>query len=479
MRNRILLLILLVLPCSLRAQEPLAYRVDYLAPGDGRVHITLILPESIPAPVSLVMPRNYPGGYGQVPYDSFVQDIHAFSADKKALTVEREEDGPRWRIAGKGQRVERIEYQIDVAGMESHIVSAVETSKVRQGYVGLLGYSIFAYIEGLEQRKVKLRINAPNGWPVLTTLEPQVPAPATTATAEAPNYYSLADSEVLLGPELQLRRLEGKIPLILAVYAETNEDVQLEGQIAREALDRVQSYFGDAPFPNYTVQLELLRAIPGHDYDFSQEHVDSGTFSLSTGRAITSQSSSQRREANLFNYAHHMAHSWIPKRSYGPGYRPFTWEMPPVIDTIWFNEGFARYAAIEAVAAGLPQDHREAYRRGKLSQLHEILDDAPPFIRKMSLETLSREASFLYATDFRTGSNVFARGSLMAAEMDERIRAESAGKKSLRDALQALLAWSEKNHRAFQTEEMMDVFFAATGVNVRDILKRWMNPLLN
>ena len=46
----------------------------------------------------------------------------------------------------------------------------------------------------------------------------------------------------------------------------------------------------------------------------------------------------------------------------------------------------------------------------------------------------------------------------MAAEMDERIRAETAEKKSLRDALQALLAWSEKNHRAFQTEEMTEIF---------------------
>jgi predicted metalloprotease with PDZ domain len=78
--------------------------------------------------------------------------------------------------------------------------------------------------------------------------------------------------------------------------------------------------------------------------------------------------------------------------------------------------------------------------------------------------------------DFRTGKNVFARGALMAAEMDDRIRSKTNGEKSLRDALRALLVWSSKNHRAFQLEEMMQIFSDATSVDVRDILKRWEEP---
>ena len=63
----------------------------------------------------------------------------------------------------------------------------------------------------------------------------------------------------------------------------------------------------------------------------------------------------------------------------------------------------------------------------------------------------------------------------MAADMDDRIRNETAGKKSLRDALQALLAWSAQPHRVFRTEELTEIFLAATGVDVQDILNRWMN----
>jgi len=97
----------------------------------------------------------------------------------------------------------------------------------------------------------------------------------------------------------------------------------------------------------------------------------------------------------------------------------------------------------------------------------------PRFIREMPLDVLSREASFLYVVDFRTGKNSFARGSLMAAEMDDRIRAKTEQKKSLRDGLRAVLTWSAKNQRAFQVEELGDILSESTGVDVRDILERW------
>jgi predicted metalloprotease with PDZ domain len=239
----------------------------------------------------------------------------------------------------------------------------------------------------------------------------------------------------------------------------------------------VQEYFGDTPFPQYTVQLELLRPLAGHDYNFSQEHVDSGTFSLSVEAATTASSSAQQQARTRFNYAHHMAHCWIPKRAYGIGYRPFTWEMTPVIDTIWFNEGFGRYAAIEAVAEAMPIAEGKAFRDGRLAALREIVDSAAPFLRRMSLPVLSREASFLYAEDFRTGMNVFARGALMAAEMDDRIRSQSEGKKSLRDALRWLLRWSAQNRKPFEVEDLPRYFATATGVDVSDILQRWIEPL--
>jgi predicted metalloprotease with PDZ domain len=469
--------IAVILPLAAQSQQPIAYSLRYSVPGGSRVHVSLTLPESIPTPRTFVMPRNYPGGYNLVLYDSFVENIRAYSADDKPLSTQKEGEGPRWEIGQPGDAaVRRIEYEVDVGRMEQDLPSAIDDSKVRPGYLGILGYSVFGYVDRLQDRRISLRVDAPPNWPVTTTLAPSLPAPVTTASAEASNYYALADSQILMGPDFQLRLVRGKIPLFLAAYTEGEEDLGLEGQLARQALDNVEAYFGSAPFQHYTIQLELLRPIARHDYSFSQEHLDSGTFSLAVSRAITPKSTAAERQTTLFNYAHHIAHCWIPKRAYGTGYLPFTWEMPPVIDTIWFNEGFARYAAIEALAEAMSPDERTAFRHEQLDGLRRIVDEAPGFIREMPLLVLSREASFMYSLDFRVGMNTFSRGALMAAEMDERIRTQTGDKKSLRDALRFLVEWTRKNQRPFRTEELANLLSEGSGVDVHDIVARWMKP---
>jgi predicted metalloprotease with PDZ domain len=469
---------LLLLSARNLAQAPLTYRVEYNLSKPPEIHVALRIAGATDAPLTLVMPRTIPGGYAQRPYDPFVEDVHAFSSDGKETDVQRENLGPRWKTGKSGVRVERVEYDVNVARMEREILGAWDSSKIRDGYVGLLGYSVFAYLEGHKEQAIKLEVAAPAGWPVFSTLAPKVPASVASLTTSARDYYALADSQIVMGPELQIRRIDGKVPLFLAVYAECEEDLAEEGAIARDALDKVIAYFEKPPFSHYTVHLELLRPVSDrHEYGFSMEHLESGTFYFDTKQAISSESDSRFRETRRYNYAHHMAHSWIPKHAYGVGYLPFEWEMAPIIDTIWFNEGFARYAAIESFAEAMPEKESQDYRRQQLERLRGIVDSAPPFIRKMSLEDLSRAGSFLFADDFRVGRNLFSRGALMAAEMDDFIHAQTQGKKSLRDALRYLLDWSERNHRAFRTEELPGIFRDATGVDTKNILKRWMKPL--
>jgi predicted metalloprotease with PDZ domain len=83
----------------------------------------------------------------------------------------------------------------------------------------------------------------------------------------------------------------------------------------------------------------------------------------------------------------------------------------------------------------------------------------------------------LYSEDFRIGRTVFSRGALMAEEMDSFIRKETNGQKRLRDALRYLVAWSAREKRAFRIEELPVIFKAATGVDTRPILEKWLAPM--
>lgn len=480
----LLLSVPLYVPRVASAQNAVVYRLSYARVGDTSVHVAIVLPQPRTAPIAVVIPRSYPGGYKQIPYDSYVTNVHGFSEANATLEVKRDPDGPRWLIGRSGESAARIEYDVDVERMEREQLSAVDSSKVRKGYAGLLGYSVFAFVDGLEALPIELEIDSPARWPIVATLAPQTAAEdsgeRSRLSVAGADYYHLADSEILMGPELRVERIDGPVPLVLAIYAECDVDAAIESRLAREALDRVAAYFG-SPLAHYTVQLELLKPLPKHDYDFAQEHVDSGTFSMSIERAITVKTEQREKDARLFGLAHHMAHSWIPKRAYGIGYMPFNWEITPVIDTIWFNEGFAQYAAMEALAAPLPAKEAAAFREARLERYRNILRDAPALIQRMSLVELSREASFLYSDDFRLGMNTFSRGALMAADFDQSIRETTHNAKTLRDALVALIAQTDKSHQPFAIDDLPVIFANATGADaaaLRAILSRWMQPQL-
>jgi predicted metalloprotease with PDZ domain len=270
----------------------------------------------------------------------------------------------------------------------------------------------------------------------------------------------------------------GTVPLFIAIYSEGDVDIDLEGKLSLEAMERLIDYFGSAPFKHYSVHIELLRPVsPQHSYGFSMEHLDSSTYYLGLEQGLTSKTSAETRARIRFNRAHHIAHSWVPKRAYGEGYFPFNWELAPLIDTIWLSEGFVRYIAIEALAEGTPEAEAKAYKQRQLNSYRRVLSESPGFIRRMSLVELSRVGSTRYSEDFRTGRSLFARGTLMAAEIDEHIRQKSAGKKTFRDAMRYLVKWSEKNERGFRIDELSGILAEGTGVNPNEVVLKWLQPL--
>lgn len=454
--------------------EPVVYRVELARAGATAVSVRLTVPGDPPGPLTLVMPRAVPMGYSQQPYDRYLTDVTARAPDGTAVPVERE-DGPRWRLGSAGGRVRHVEYRVNLARMEREILGASDSSRARPDYAGLLGYSVFAYLEGWEERPARLDVVAPPAWPAFTTLAPAVSPALGRASGDAADFYALADSQVAMGPGLRVLRAESLVPLYLAAYTEGEADLALTARLLGEAMDALVRYFGEAPFPSYTALLELLEPVsPDHEYGFSMEHLSSSHYFLAADSGITAASSAERVRRVRFNFAHHVAHAWIPKRAFGEGYFPFSWELAPVIDTIWLSEGFARYIAIEALADAMPAGEGDARRREALASLRRTVDEMPAFLRDMPLVSLSRIASTRYSEDFRTGRTLFARGALLAAELDERIRERTGGRSRVRDAFRHLLAWCGSERRGFRTDELPGLVREATGVETGDVWDRWL-----
>lgn len=465
--------VLLVAPSAAPAAPEVAYRLSYAAPGADRVDISVAWDTPIAAAAAFIMPRAIPMGYGEQRYDAFVVDVRAVTANE-VLAAARAE-GPRWTLP-VGTR--GVRYQVDVRAMEQAIVGASDASRMREGYLGVLGYSIFGYVDGFEAQPVTLRVDGPAGWPIFSTLAPRAPMTAAPIETRAPNFYALADGQIVMGPRAVVRKVDGTpVPTFHVSYSEGEVDLDRTARLIATAMSRVADYFGSLPFPHYTVHQELLRSIsPRHEYGMSMEHLESSTYYLEASAALTSSSTAQDERRVLYNFAHHIAHAWLPKRLAGEGYFPFQWELAPLLDTVWFAEGFGQYAAIMALAPAMPDP--AAYRTAMLDlRFRSNVKETPAFLGKMDLVTLSRVASTRYAEDFRTGRLVFSRGGLMAAAIDDRIREVTKGEKSLRDGLRFLMAWSAREQRGFRVEELAPLLQQATGVDVRSIVDAWLRPL--
>jgi predicted metalloprotease with PDZ domain len=484
--KRIACLIALALTLCLTAaaQKEVSYYVKPGPAGDDQVvkniHISICLPDGMVGPRTLIMPRAIPMGYGWQPYDRFVSNVKAFSADDKPLEVKRL-DGPRWQLGAAGATVSRVEYSVEIKAMEAEITSMGDSSRSRPGYVFLLGYSVFGFVAGLENWPVELHVSTPQNlpnWGLILTL-----ALGQEASARSEGFYSLADSQIIMGSSLTIPgsrriRTDGstQIELVSTTHSESEIDSIRLAKTAFDTFGKVQQYFESAPFSRFTLVFEYLKPLTTrHTLGFSMEHLNSATFCLDAS-AIPKTEQEWSRMA--YNIAHHVAHAWIPKRAYGQGYFPFPWEIPPLIDTIWFSEGFAQYAAMDALADALPAAEGAAYRQGVMERrIRATLREVPAFLKRMPLVELSKLASTLYSEDFRIGRTVFSRGALMAEEMDSFIRKETNGQKRLRDALRYLVAWSAREKRAFRIDELPVIFKAATGVDTRPILEKWLAPM--
>ncbi len=459
MKNLISFLCLL-LSLNLQANDTIYYTLSAQA-GHPEVKVSIQFEEAVNGPLRVVIPRSAPGTYEITDYSRFVEYLDG-TTNMGALVPAEKGIGSYYDIRPDESPIQRISYAMNIDRMEDEL-EGWASSKRRDAYLGMLGYSVFGFVEGMEDKPIVLTIEASNDWPIFSTLRPSLDRPKGEAQFRASNYAELADAQYLLGDKVQILKVEkAKIPLFAAVYSETDVNLKAIGQMGEQALGLLDNYFGFTPMPHYTMVYEYLNPrTPRHAYNFSIEHMNSmtATFDLSAAPKVYNPQS--RYYSSLI---HHMGHSWVPLRSYGGGYRPFSWEVAPLIETIWLHEGFIWYVLYEVTG-----------NEGLIRMFRETVETAPDFIQRLSLKELSYLASTQYGTDFRIGRNAFSRGALFAFELDQFITEKTGGEKSFRDAILNLYHWSEQNQKALPYEEIPVIMEKGLGVDIKEVWEKWKN----
>ena len=459
----LLSLFLLVVISSAQVRYSLTYR------DSSRSVLNISIQPSSPiVNASFVMPRSIPGGYQIYTYDKYIENIYATNTDgKKQIMVKDENDAPRWYCTDTTKKITQIEYVVNLDKMERHELPG-DASIIRSGFAGLLNYSIFGWIDGTEKESVQCNIETFDQWPIFSTIQPSATPEKGKLNITIANFYTLADGQTFMGPRFLVREYNSLVPLYVVSYCQT-ADEYLDDYAKQEMISMgiLKDYFGELPFPYYSVMLR--KAIPLEPVSapaLAMEHLQSSTFFGDTSGMRTSPMNKEKIIRTIPTYLHHMSHAFIPLRCYGDTYKPYVMEIPPIINNIWFNEGFMWF---------LPYDTLKL--EGMKKRFSKNVYETSSMIKKMSLQQLSQIASTMYGIDFRLGQAVYSRGAMMAIEMNNYIKEKTDGKKSMKDVFRYLYQWAKENKRPFTMQEFPSLINNATGVDVSNIYQKWQKPI--
>jgi predicted metalloprotease with PDZ domain len=466
MRHYIFLLILLQV-CLLSSAQ-VSYTITYRDSSSKTIKVSIQPATQIKAPVSFVMPRSVPGAYGISIYDQFVRNIYAITSDgKKHLMNKDRRDAPRWYYNDTGKLVYRIEYEMDLDRMERKIAPG-DASILRPGFAGLLNYSILGWIDGKAEEAVQCSVETFSNWPIFSTNDPSLSLSKGYLTFSTTDFYALADGQLFLGDRFHVKEFKGIVPLFVASYCETaDEYLDDYGKQELIAMGILKDYFGELPFQHYSIMLRSAIPLePGNFPALAMEHLQSSSFFGDTSEVRRAAMSPQDLMKTIPTYLHHMAHAFIPLRCYGDTYQPRVMEIPPIINNIWFNEGFMWYIVYDTLK-------QESWK----TIFNTSVYNTSPLIKKMSLQQLSQTASTMYAVDFRIGRSIYSRGALMAMEINEYLKSKTGGRKSMKDIYRYLWQWANENKRAFTMEEFPKLISQACNIDLTAIYQKWQGPI--
>ncbi|WNH10443.1 hypothetical protein [Thalassobellus suaedae] len=157
MRGIIVLFSFIISITDVNAQKKVSYLLTPQA-DLNKVTIQITFDELSVSDANLVIPRSAPGTYILTNYIAFIDDVVGYTTSGKQLPG-MIGDGSFFTFEESNDLLNKVSYTVDIQKMEIDLLDASTSSKARKDYMGLFGYSVFGFIEGLETDTVNLTIN--------------------------------------------------------------------------------------------------------------------------------------------------------------------------------------------------------------------------------------------------------------------------------------------------------------------------------
>jgi predicted metalloprotease with PDZ domain len=395
--------------------EPVRYRVSMPRPHTHLFEVEARFPGQ--DVLEAVLPVWTPGSYLVREYARHVQQLSAVDEAGATLPVERV-DKRTWRVQAHG-RPATLRYRVYANEL------TVRTSHLDGSHGYFNGASLFLYAEALRSVPHHLLVDAPSGWSVFTALNPEAEG------FLAPDYDTLVDSPVEIGPHTPVRFTAAGVPHEVVVWGGAIDRAKLEADL-RAICEAEAALWGGLPFQRYLFLIYLL---------------DKGRGGLEHGASTALVYARQQLTAPngwedfLTLASHEYFHAWNVKRLKPRAFVPFDYAGENYTRLLWAFEGITSYYDNLLVRrAGRMSGPRYLCRLGEAFSVFQ----ATPGRMVQTLEEASLTAWVkYYRQDENTPNSAvsyYLKGELVALFLDLEIRRATGDARSLDDVMRLLWA---------------------------------------
>ena len=426
---------------------PIRYEVDLGDRVQHLVRVRLTVPADLSPGGRIVLPVWTPGSYVVRNYAHHVQWIEA--TDEAGGPVELVSDSvTSWRLGDDAEGEIVVAYELYANEL------TVRTNHVDDHHALLIPAATFAYVEGGEDRPHEVQLPAPEGERVHALL----PAGAQEDTYVAEHRDHLIDSAFEVGDHPSID-VEVRGVVHRFVWSGHGGDPELERraeEMAKIAEAAIDLFEGDLPVDEYTF------LCTGWDQGGGGlEHRDGSVLQIPV-RAFQEPDLLARFQSLL---AHEYLHLWNVKRLVPAALVTPDYEHPTRSPSLWVAEGWtAYYDELLPLRAGVWSVRRFL---DTLRDTEQRINRDTPGARLQSLQQASLEAWTKHYIRDENSPNLmtdyYGHGSLVACELDLRLRAAEPAGDGLDTVFRLLWSRHADDAQGYTEQDVLDAVATVGG----------------
>ena len=441
------------------------YQITSLNPASHYFDVSIRIDNPDPAGQALRLPNWIPGSYMIRDFARNLLDLTA-SCDDAPLAIEQL-DKSNWRVAAcEGPLM--IQYKVYAKDLSVRAAHLDET----HGYYN--GSSVFLEVLGRSDQACEVQIDRPTpdycaGWRVATSLRRKQAEAFDFGLYEALDYDDLIDHPVEMGEFVHIDFEACGVPhdIVLTGRFECDGD-RLAADLKKICEHHIRFFGEPPPMDYYLFQVMVV----GEGYGGLEHRAST---SLVASRASLPKPGQGGVDDDYRDFlglcSHEYFHTWNVKRIKPEVYRPYDLQREVYSDLLWAFEGITSYYDdLALVRTGLIDT--ESYLE-LLAQTMTRVQRGLGRTRQSAAESSFNAWTKFYKQDENAANAIvsyYAKGCLIAACIDLKMRAVSGGEKCLDDVMADL--WREylEHDKGVQPERIQQLVSEISGEDLGQFL---------